>query len=218
MAAMRALWNRHRSAGATDSGFTLIELIVAMGIFSIFLSVMTAAVGGMTNSLRKTQGIADSADQARRVFDRLDRQIRYADAVNRETKVGQNWYIEFRTFDSKGVKTCRQWRLVAAQHRLQERSWTGTPVPAPAWTTVATGVVNAPATQRPFTFVPAGTTRVRQQVQLQLFLERGGKAAGKAATQTVLVARNTGVSTVTNDDANGDGASDIQVCTEAGRS
>src|SRR5664280_100746 len=77
------------------AGFTLVELVVAMGLFAVLLVVLMFAIIGMIGNLRKTQGIADASGQARVAFDRLDRQLRYATAVNRPVLVGQDWYLDF---------------------------------------------------------------------------------------------------------------------------
>jgi prepilin-type N-terminal cleavage/methylation domain-containing protein len=212
---------RLRRVGRPQSGsggFTLVELVVAMGLFAMLLAVLMTAVVGMEENLRKTQGIADASDQARLAFDRLDRQLRYATAVNRPVLVGQNWYLDFSTLNMSGSKECRQWRLDSAGQLMQQRSWTGTPAIAPAWVTAASGVVNDPASQQPFVFVGADAQHPTQQVVVDLVVQRGAKPPGHAETRVTLVARNTDPTTVTNGDNNGDGVSDQQVCQELPRS
>ena len=90
------MWHRRKTPPGSDraclrtAGFTLVELVVAMGLFAVLLAVLMSAIIGMIGNLRKTQGIADASGQARVAFDRLDRQLRYATAVNRPVLVGQD--------------------------------------------------------------------------------------------------------------------------------
>jgi prepilin-type N-terminal cleavage/methylation domain-containing protein len=218
------MWHRHETppgsgrACLRTAGFTLVELVVAMGLFAVLLAVLMSAIIGMIGNLRKTQGIADASGQARVAFDRLDRQLRYATAVNRPVLVGQDWYLEFTTLDTAGQVGCRQWRVGGATDLLQQRAWTGAPVTPPSWAGVATGVVNNPASQPPFTFVAADAQHPTQQVTVDLVLTRGANPPGHAETRSTLVARNTDTTTATNADANGDGVSDQQVCQEVARS
>lgn len=202
-----------------EGGFTLVELLVAMGIFTTLLTFMVVAIGAMVTDLRKTQGIADASDQARRAFERLDKQVRYADAINAPTKVGTNWYVEFRTTDVQQRHLCRQWRLVTGTDQLQQRSWTAdtTPSPAPAWSPMAFGVVNDLTTQPPFGFLPATIERPHQQLTLRLVVRRGAKPSGTAETRTTFAARNTTTTTETNDATSTGVQSATPVCTEAGR-
>ena len=200
------------------AGFTLVELVVAMGLFAVLLAVLMSAIIGMIGNLRKTQGIADASGQARVAFDRLDRQLRYATAVNRPVLVGQDWYLDFATLNTSGQIECRQWRVEAATELLQQRTWTVAQAAPPSWAGVATGVVNNPASQPPFTFVAADAQNPTQQVTVDLVLTRGANPPGHAETRSTLVARNTDTTTATNADTNSDGVSDQQVCQEVARS
>ncbi len=184
--------------GHRDAGFTLVELLVAMGLFAVLLTVMMGAIGAMTTDLRKTNGVSEAADQARRAFDRLDKQVRYADAISTPGKVGSDWYVEFLTTDTQGQHVCRQWRVEASTDRLQQRSWTPgtTPSSTPSWATVAVGVVNDPVALPPFVAEPTAADS-DQQLSIDLLVERGARPAGRAETKTTFSARNTDL-TVTN--------------------
>src|SRR5674536_356756 len=148
------MWHRSKTTPGSDraclrtAGLTLVELVVAMGLYGVLRAVLMSAIIGMIGNLRKTQGIAGASGQARGAFDRLDRQLRYATAVNRPVLVGQDWYLDFATLNTSGQIECRQWRVEAATELLQQRTWpVGTVAPAtpPSWAGVATGVVNNPA-------------------------------------------------------------------------
>ncbi len=203
-----------RPAAGREGGFTLVEYIVAMGIFSIVIGVIVGGVNVMTNDLRKATSLSDATSVGRLALTRLDKQVRYANAINRPVKVGSDWYVEFSSTNSTGVKTCYQWRLVASTDTLQQRTWADTgsaPSSAPTWQTVAKTVVNDPTTQQPFTFLPS-TTYPLQGLSLYLVVSTGKISPGTVSTRTSIFARNTYTGTATNDDANSDGASDNPVC------
>lgn len=197
-----------RTGAGDDAGFTLVELLVAMGLFLVLLTVFGAAVAAMTDDVRKTQGISEATDNVRLAFDRFDKQVRYSYAINPATRVGNDWYVEFDTVDVNGNRICRQWRLSAADQDLQQRSWpAGTaPASAPAWSTVAAGVINDPSTEPPFTVAGTTVARPYQRLTLDLVVQRSAGPGGRAATSTAFYGRNTGPDTVT------------PVCTQVGRS
>ncbi len=201
-------------ARAGEGGHTLVELLVAMGIFTTVIAVIAAAVTVLTADLRKTQNLASATDTARVTFSRLDKQVRYASAINRPVESGSDWYVEFVTIDPSNTQVCRQWRLVNSTHLLQQRSWpaASTPSSAPTWSTVATSVTNDPTTQPPFTFTASSAAAPSQQLGVNLVVSRGSLAAGTVQLTTTFAARNTDVTTATNADANNDGVSDTQVC------
>ncbi len=204
--------------GSRDAGTTLIELIVSMSIFAMFLAVVFGLIGDMTSTMRKTTGIADASMDGRKVFTMLDKQVRYASAINRPGLVGTDWYVEIET-TATGTDSCTQWRLRGATDLMQTRSWTvtGGAIVTPAWKTVGTGFVNG-AGQQPFTFTPAQAAMQKQRLDVLLVVSKGGNPPGRSLTQTSFVARNTGTKTPSNDDLNSDGQSDNPVCQQVSRS
>lgn len=183
----------------SQAGFTLIELLVSMGLFAVLLVVMMGAITAMTVDLRKANGVSIASDQARRAFERLDKQVRYADAISTPGTVGSDSYVEFRTTDAAGQQLCRQWRLVAGSDLLQQRSWLAgtTPASPPAWKTVSVGVANL-STQPPFTLQAPTTARPYQQLTVDVVVTSGSKPVGRAEIETVFAARNTNSSTSTS--------------------
>ena len=77
---MRARANATKESG--DRGMSILELIVAMGIFSIVLVVFMSAVATMAKTTVKSQATSDAADQLRNVFLRMDKEVRYASDIN----------------------------------------------------------------------------------------------------------------------------------------
>ncbi len=209
VARLRTVGRRH----GDDSGMTLIELIVAMGIFSIFLAMFGAGVVIMTKDTARTTATVDSVNQGRKAFSQLDKQLRSAAAINPPMLVGNRWYVEFQTTSTgattSGVRNpalCTQWRLDTATDLVQMRTWNVGDATASAWRTEATSAVNT-TSQQPFVFTPTSSTVNRQQLAVDFFIKKG--SAPISEIESVLVARNSNGSTVTN--AN---TSASRVCTE----
>lgn len=202
-----------------DDGFTLTELMVSMAIFLTVLAIVFSVITDMTSGLRKTQGMADSSAETQRAFLRLEKQVRYADAVNQPVKVGTNWYLEFRT-SAGDPDTCTQWRLNGAEDSLQYRTWpSATPPPLLSWTTVARGIVNDPGViaDRPFTLRPADLSIKKQTLQVFLKASSGGNDRGTTESTSRFVARNTSYQTGTNAVDASTGRSETEYCLQAGR-
>lgn len=203
-----------------DAGMTLVELIVSIGIFTIVVSVFMAGVVIMTNSTVRSDVTAQSGDSVRLVFQRLDRQIRYAESVNLPgTGASGARYVEFRTSErssSTGVATCTQWRWDPTAGTIAQRSWNDTAgVTAPAWSTLVTDVrPDSDTSGRPYPFevVLAGDEHPHQQLLLRLSI---GATDVTVDSATSFVARNSSESSLSNVDADGNGTSDTPVCLAA---
>ncbi len=209
-------WRRHRGLDrGDDRGTTLIEVIVAMSIFSVIITIFGVAVTQWTQSIVRGDAIADQTSAARTAFDFLDRQVPAASAVNYPVLSGSSWYLEFRT-DATSPSTCTQWRLDTDTQLLQWRTWPtdtgvlGTPT---AWRTAATGVVNSvDPSQKPFSMDKVDAQYAQQRLDMRLRLQQStGPVTQSNATFT---ARNTSPTTQTDADVNNDGVSDNEVCTD----
>lgn len=117
--------SRARRRVRSDSGVTLMELLVGMTIMTIFMSMFTASVVMMYRSTSKTQAIADTASQLSIAFNRLDKSVRYASAITQPGLGydGKSWYVEWLTTYT-GAGQCTQLRLNVANGQLQQRTWT----------------------------------------------------------------------------------------------
>lgn len=207
-----------------DEGMTLIELLVAMGIFMVVIAVFMAGVVIMTRGTVRADVTAASGDSLRNTFQRMERQVRYAESVNYPgTGTSGAQYVEFRTgaaVSSTGVAMCTQWRWVPGSGDLQFRTWRDVATPSiPAWTTVISDVLPddaSPARPYPFQVHQAIATKNEPRQRLTMRLTVGNDLAGaKAVSETTFVARNSSVASVSNADANNDGRSDTQVCVSA---
>jgi hypothetical protein len=204
-----------RSTRPGDAGLGVVELAVVIAVTALLLAVVGPVLVGVLRAYGKVQDTSLAADRGRVVLDRLDRDLRQASSVNLPTLSGARVYLEYATdVVGPGTAACTQWRLDTSAQQLDVRSWAAGATTAPGWRTAATGVVNTPGTDPPFTVAPATATSPHQQlaVQLRLRLPRG-----QALTRTLLTARNTSTASPSNTDADGDGASDTPVCTTFGR-
>ena len=201
---------------------SLIELLVAMGIFTVVLSVFMAGVVVMTRSTTRAQSVSDSGDAVRKIFQKLDREVRYSSSVNRPGvgATAGTYYVEYliSAVDAGKPPLCTQWRYVQATGLVQFRTWGDVAPRTPtAWVTELKNVRNdlsVPAS-RPFQFTAADTIYERQQLKVWLDVGAGpgGPNAKKGAQlEAVFVARNTWTGSQSNGDFDGNGQSDSAVC------
>jgi prepilin-type N-terminal cleavage/methylation domain-containing protein len=200
-----------------DEGFTLIEMIVAMSIFSVILAIFASAITDWTKDVVRTSRVSDQTSTGRIVFNLLDKQVPSALAVNRPVLVGADWYVEMET-DATTPNTCTQWRMGTVSHLLQWRTWptnTGTVAATPAWRTVDQYAVlskdpTTGLTIPPFVLdVPDGTYATQR---LTVNVSEKRSTGPVTQTRATFAVRNSSSSTTTNLDANGDGVSDTQIC------
>jgi Tfp pilus assembly protein PilV len=140
-----------------DAGVTLVDVMVAMALMSVVLVVVTTGIVDMYRTANHTETAADSQTRIQAAFNRLDRQIRYAERVAVDSSDTTFFLAEFAMKDSANVRQCVQLRLPKAGGALTSRQWpaasgttpTGTP------TTIAADVTK-PAATGPFVLTPAG--------------------------------------------------------------
>lgn len=204
---------RHRAQeDGRDAGFTLVELIVAMGIFTVLMSLVLAAVVGLSRVTVRVQNVGDASDRLRQSFLTMDRQVRYADAINFPGSSGGTWWVELHA-PAVGAATpakCTQWRYTPGTRKLEQRTWNDGTSPSGDWRTIATRILSDGA---PFTLLPADSTYVHQELAVHLRSGSSDSAmGGRSGIDTRFVARNSTPSSPGNTDAGGDGISDEPVC------
>ena len=64
------------------NAFTLVEMLLALGLAAVLMAAVGAAVHGSLSSYRENQQMAGATQAARSVMDRITRDIRAADAVS----------------------------------------------------------------------------------------------------------------------------------------
>lgn len=215
------------AASRPDAGVTLVELLTAMGIFSVVLAVFLAGLVTMAQSTARSQDVVDAGDAVRKAFQTMDKQIRYASSVNHPgSGVSGLHYVEFvRPAPTAGQQAiCTQWRYDPVARVLQARSWADQPTsPVSGWSTIVTDMRNdltGVAPDVPFRLAPAAVGgAVRQQLAVSVDVGDGPAGAGAergADTTAVFVARNSSATSPSNADADLDGLSDTPVCTTHG--
>jgi prepilin-type N-terminal cleavage/methylation domain-containing protein len=172
-----------------QAGVTLIEVLVAMTLMTIFMSMVTTGVVQMYRAANKSESISIAQSQLRIAFQRLDKEVRYASGISRPGSGvdGSAFYVEYLTTND-GARRCRALRL--RDNKLQQHVvWTEGAPQAQVWNTLAAGVsVLAPSydgavagvTAGPFTFFPADATTDYQRLQLSITATYG---SGTTATR-----------------------------------
>ncbi len=166
-----------RRAGAGEAGYSLIEVLVSMGVMGVFLAMMTTGVVEVYRVVNRNDAFSTVQSQVNIAFLRLDRQIRYASDLSTEGVSGGNWYVEFLTTYT-GSSLCTELRLNAASGQLQQRTWTQGNTPGTSWALLAAGVTST----RPFTFLPSDATYNYPRLHLNLVASAGSGTT--AATRT----------------------------------
>ena len=216
------LQKRLRAALATDRdrGVTIVELIVSMGMFLTVLAIFMGGVVIMTHNAVRAQSTADAAVDVRNAFQRFDKQVRYADAINKPglgTPSGAS-YVEMRTpatVSVSDVTTCTQWRWNPSTKLLQMRSWTDVTGTPGTFITVAENMVaDASVPGYPFVLSVAAPQHPRQELSVAVTVL--GPEKRLVATESTYVARNSTVESDGNADADGNGVSDKPACWKTG--
>ena len=214
-------FSRRVDVSSDETGFTLVELIVAMAVFAIFLTMLVASVIGITRASSRAQLLTQSSSSVLAVFQNLDRQIRYANAINFPgTGASGARYVEFRTgadSSASGVTTCTQWRFNPTTKTIQSRQWQDvTGAVATAWSTKITTVVDLGGATYPFQMIPAAVNGSAMQ-QLILSVSSGTDLTTPgAAISTTFVARNSSIQSPSNSNVVVAGTSDTPVCLATG--
>lgn len=210
---------RATAPGNPEAGISVIELIVALGIFTFVVAIFMSGVVVMTRNTVRSEVTADAGDDLRTVFQRLDKQVRYADAMNFPGVSGTgSAYVEFRTpatVAASGVETCTQWRWVPSTQRLEVRSWRSSAATLPPFVLMAQDVVDDTSVGLyPFEMTPATPQHPRQSLTVTLLVE--AVQDREVSTGSTFVARNSSVESPGNTDTNGDGVSDLPACWRSG--
>ena len=201
---MRALCRR--LCPADDDGVSVLELMIAMSLMTVFGALFTSAMLLMNSSSIKAQSLTVVSSQLDQAFENLDRTVRYASAI---TVPGQgagtgDWYVEMNA-SYTGTQVCTQLRVDTSSQQLQSRSWTpsnGAAAGLTAWRPLASGITYTAA---PFALgATVGVTFQQLTVQLQ-------SSSGVAGQTT------TSASTVTFTAVNSSTTANNALCGEAGR-
>jgi prepilin-type N-terminal cleavage/methylation domain-containing protein len=134
----------------TDQGFTLLEVLISMGIMSIVLAVVTGAIVQIYSATTQVDTTTSDRDQLTVAFRRLDKELRYAQWIATPGLVGTRYYVEY-AMPGGG---CRQLKYDGGV--LSTASWVlpsttpGTPTALASGLTLISGTA-------PFTLYAAGS-------------------------------------------------------------
>lgn len=144
-----------------DDGYTLLEVVVVMGIMSIVLAAVLGALIPVYSTVNRAEGFAFARDQVAASFRRLDTELRYANWLADPGQVGDRYYLEFAKPTEAGASPaasadptavdCRQ--LIFAGGVLSLASWTASAT-APGTpgrpVVIASELALVPGTKGPF--------------------------------------------------------------------
>jgi prepilin-type N-terminal cleavage/methylation domain-containing protein len=188
--------------GHDDRGYTLTELLVSMALFAILLALVAAATTTMFTSLRKQTGQTDNLDNSRKVVQLLDKQVRYASAINTPvTGSDGNLYVEWLSGNLNQQQTCYQWRWVVSGSQLQYRTWSyysATPDNSfglTGWVPEGTGVSQSGSTAI-FSITPdTSAVTASHELLTVMFVSTHGKPSKITTSKVSLTAANSTGST-----------------------
>ncbi|GAB3121872.1 PulJ/GspJ family protein [Glaciibacter psychrotolerans] len=183
------------SVSEFERGMTLIEMVVSMTIFLIFIALVLSTTVTLAQSTTRTQLTAEASNQALSVFGAFDRQVRYADVILPPTKGASGaYYVSYRTppgLTSGGGATCTQWRYSPTSALLESRTWTEKRTGAmPPYSLKMSQVIPRAGGKSPFELTPIAEGGPTMQ-SLTVTLKAGNDdlKAG-AEMSTTFVARN----------------------------
>lgn len=149
-----------RTGACRDAGLTLAEVLVAMGVMSVVMALVTTALVQMYRSSNRADSLLTNMTQLQTAFLELDRSLRYATAIsqpNTTATTAGDWYVEWSSGTGTAA-TCSQLRLDGPSGLLQRRTEpSGGPVSA--WGVVASLLVAS----QPFTLQAASTSSYPHQ-------------------------------------------------------
>jgi prepilin-type N-terminal cleavage/methylation domain-containing protein len=193
----------------SDSGVTLIELIVSLTIMAVVMTMFTTGVLQMYQAANKTESLSNAQSELNTVFLRLDRLVRYASGISDVKKNGNNYYVGLLSVESDTPR-CNALRLVGNEKKLQMVTWIeNDPTKRPPWTTLANDVLGPNVAfdkaagrllgGQPFTLVEADATENFDRLQLDLTAVTGSNdaSATKTTTSVRFTALNTSLATAT---------------------
>jgi prepilin-type N-terminal cleavage/methylation domain-containing protein len=180
-----------RDPELAESGVTLVELMVTMFVFTIFLAIVLSSFMGLTRASTQAQVVSRASTGVLNVFQSFDREIRYADVINLPGSGTNGRYVEFRTprKDVSSVATCTQWRFRPDARVIESRQWPdGQTGNKTDWVTRLSSVFDDGANY-PFVLIPAGGLGSAMQ-QLTLTVDAGNATQKGSLISSKFVARN----------------------------
>ncbi len=199
-----------------DGGYSLTELLISMGIFTILIAVTSTIFIEMTNQSKYTLARTRTIEEAKLGVAQIDRQVRSGNVIldpasESVATSGVGPYFSMRIYtQADGVAKCAQWRVRDADGdgygNLEFRTWNPgyPPTDVTDWSIVALNLVQIydvvlidksdPSTWPPFwvdTQDTAGTQAQFVRVTLRLKDPNENHNAKATSVTTVITGRNT---------------------------
>ena len=185
---------RRRPPG-DDDGFSLTELLVAMGIASVGGAVFTTGILQIYRTASAAEGDSITQQQLGQALIRLDQSLRYAYSIGTVHTEGTTPYVEYlvraqETPTSGFIQRCVQLRLTGTDPQnlaLQTRYWnkTATAAQPTAWLPLATQLTTLGGAA-PFIRTQPTATVNHQLLTVQLGAKSAGAVKSSALTFTAL--------------------------------
>jgi len=191
-----------------DSGFTLIEMLISMIVFSIAIAMVYTAIIKVQHYTTDVQGSADANSELRQSIAVIDKQVRsgnvlYSPANETSpstcTASGTDAGTCMRVYtQTNGLQRRVQWQVITdpahpATQMLRSRSWSPTWQTDNAytsWRTDARGLVATPS-QAPFTLAGAVNTTSSRFLVVRFEAKDPRRRNSPAVITTSLAGRNT---------------------------
>lgn len=206
-----------RRRARADAGFSLLEVIVALGLFSVLLSIAVAGVISLNRVALATRLDAQTSSQTGIAVQTIDKSLRYAEAVNYPGTTGAGAYVEWRTSAASaasGVTTCTQLRYAPDKGTLAMRSWAAAAAPTTGtWRVILSNVRGPASTTYPFVMIPAGSVSNYQGLAISILT--GPNESAGTETSATIYAKNSSSESPSNTLGSG-GQSASPVCSTMG--
>ena len=198
--------HRRRRRRPVEAGFTAIELVIAMGMFSVVILMGFQAVGTVLGVGNKALGKSQSTTVAGLATTQLRQETVSANILFNPATEGTNagtnpdgsaiapgFSLRIYT-QTNGVFTCVQWRLLDTGS-LQLRSWSDlwqSNGVVRNWTTLMTGLAN-PASTPPFALDPGanfGGSVSSRLLNVDLVVNSSNKAGNSVEVRASIAGRD----------------------------
>jgi prepilin-type N-terminal cleavage/methylation domain-containing protein len=174
--------------GRDDDGLTLIEMVVAIVVLTVVMSMFTGAMLQIYRNVNKTEAVSGVQSQLNVAFLRLDKEIRYASAISDQVTSGGDYFFRF-LISNTGTSRCVELKLDGTAKKLLRRDWTqtsGTPAVSP-WLPLASSVTST----SPFLTSDAADSYAAPSVRIRLRATTGAtNDASSRATDMTFTAQN----------------------------
>ena len=165
------------STRADDEGFTLVELMVSMGVMMIVMAIVTASIVTMYRSAEDIEARSTAQAELGLVLQRLDREVRYAKGIS--DTLGSADTVDFLTIQGTEQR-CVQLRVVDGV--LSQRTWAygHNPISPTEWRPLASGL----ELDEPFTYLPPDDKLGYQRLRIYLVRDADENEATFTALNT----------------------------------